>query len=105
VWVVANSLVASDKAVSAATHYNKRVLECRLAAMLTARHTGLVKDWRAVRTLRQLAEALSPGRAWGEERSGPFIEEERRKSMLVGVVGLGVGRGGPDGSALQGEVR
>ena len=38
VFVVCNSLYESEKAVQAATQFNARVLECKLAALLLARH-------------------------------------------------------------------
>uniref|UniRef100_A0A1I7ZQT6 GHMP_kinases_C domain-containing protein n=1 Tax=Steinernema glaseri TaxID=37863 RepID=A0A1I7ZQT6_9BILA len=41
----------------ASSHYNERVVECRLAAQLMAKKRG-VTDWRGVRTLRQLARHL-----------------------------------------------
>lgn len=47
-FVVANSLVVAEKAVDAATRFNKRVVECALAAKLIAKKTG-IDDWRNVR--------------------------------------------------------
>ena len=39
-WVVSNSLVESHKKATAATNYNLRVVECRLAAQLLAKRLG-----------------------------------------------------------------
>lgn len=72
VFVVADSLVSSSKAVSAHTHFNKRVVECRLAAALIAENLGLLdrghkaestegsegEKGQGFRTIRQLEEAL-----------------------------------------------
>ncbi|TKR96084.1 hypothetical protein L596_010155 [Steinernema carpocapsae] len=41
----------------ASSHYNERVVECRLAAQLMAKKHEIT-DWRGVRTLRQLATHL-----------------------------------------------
>lgn len=46
-FVVANSMVVAEKAVDAATHFNKRVVECALAAKLIAMKCGL-SHWREV---------------------------------------------------------
>lgn len=46
-FVVANSLVVAEKAVDAATRYNKRVVECALAAMMMAKKAGL-ENWNKV---------------------------------------------------------
>eukprot|EP01121_Diplochlamys_sp_Union-15-3_P020969 TRINITY_DN8357_c0_g1_i1.p1 TRINITY_DN8357_c0_g1~~TRINITY_DN8357_c0_g1_i1.p1 ORF type:complete len:472 (+),score=69.66 TRINITY_DN8357_c0_g1_i1:37-1452(+) len=48
-FVVANSLVESNKYVTASTCFNMRVVECRLAAILLAKKLGL--DWKSVRIL------------------------------------------------------
>lgn len=55
--MVANSLVASHKAVAAATQYNQRVVECRVACLAIGRALGL-PEWRSTFTLRQLQERL-----------------------------------------------
>lgn len=46
-FVVASSMVVAEKAVDAATHFNKRVVECALAAKLIAMKCGLAQ-WREV---------------------------------------------------------
>lgn len=48
-FVIANSLVVAEKAVSAATHFNKRVIECALATKLLANRLGITQ-WREVRS-------------------------------------------------------
>lgn len=45
--VIAHSLTRAEKAVTAKTHYNKRVVECMLASKLIARSLEL-SDWKAV---------------------------------------------------------
>uniref|UniRef100_H3G745 Galactokinase n=1 Tax=Phytophthora ramorum TaxID=164328 RepID=H3G745_PHYRM len=47
-FVVANSLVVAEKAVDAATRFNKRVVECALAAKMIAKRAGIEK-WKSVR--------------------------------------------------------
>jgi len=55
-FVVAHCLAESAKAVTAATRFNRRVVECKLAAKLLARRLGL-RGWRAAATLRQVHDA------------------------------------------------
>ncbi len=55
-FVVSNTLVAAEKAASD-SQYNVRVVECRLAAQVVARVKGGI-EWRKIRTLRQLNDAL-----------------------------------------------
>jgi galactokinase len=43
IFVIANSLAVSQKAVSAAKQYNLRVVECRLAAALLGLRLGVSK--------------------------------------------------------------
>lgn len=57
VFVIANSLVAAHKYVTAGSCYNKRVVECRLAARLMAHLSGLAAA-AEIRTLGQLQAAL-----------------------------------------------
>eukprot|EP00164_Ancoracysta_twista_P011034 GFYU01016857.1.p1 GENE.GFYU01016857.1~~GFYU01016857.1.p1 ORF type:complete len:494 (-),score=118.76 GFYU01016857.1:53-1468(-) len=49
-FVIANSAVESLKQVTAATNYNRRVLECRLGAMILSK-TLNAGDWRTIRIL------------------------------------------------------
>lgn len=61
VFVVANSLAVSTKAVTAAGRYNARVVECRLAAAALGLALGLPPaDAAALRTLRQLKPLVAP---------------------------------------------
>ena len=48
VFVVCNSLYESEKAVQAAKQFNARVLECKLAALLLAKHFGLQVPAQAI---------------------------------------------------------
>jgi galactokinase len=54
VFVIANSLVESAKQVSAATQFNMRVAEGRLAALVLARQSAAPgsQEWQSVRTLQ-----------------------------------------------------
>ncbi|CAI5725459.1 unnamed protein product [Hyaloperonospora brassicae] len=56
-FVVANSLVVAEKAVDAATRYNKRVIECALAAKLIAKKTD-IDTWRTITRLVDVQTAL-----------------------------------------------
>ncbi|KAK1938024.1 N-acetylgalactosamine kinase [Phytophthora citrophthora] len=50
-FVVANSMVVAEKAVDAATRYNKRVVECAIAAKMMAKNAE-INSWRKVRSVR-----------------------------------------------------
>lgn len=54
---MANSLVVVEKAKAAYSHYNLRVVEGRLALALLGKALG-VEDWRSLRTLWALEQAL-----------------------------------------------
>ncbi|KAE9003821.1 hypothetical protein PR003_g7770 [Phytophthora rubi] len=56
-FVVANSLVVAEKAVDAATRFNKRVVECALAAKMIGKKAG-IEDWRKINRLVDLQVAL-----------------------------------------------
>jgi galactokinase len=43
-FVVAHSLATSNKADTSAAHYNMRVVECRLAAVVLAIKLGVARD-------------------------------------------------------------
>ena len=53
-FVISNSLIDSNKA--AASSFNERVAECRLAAQVIAKHKGL--EWKNTKKLLALQEAL-----------------------------------------------
>jgi len=57
VIVVANSLVEASKAVDAATGFNRRVTEGKLAAKLIAKKAG-VASWASIQTILELQKAL-----------------------------------------------
>ncbi|BBN16733.1 N-acetylgalactosamine kinase [Marchantia polymorpha subsp. ruderalis] len=60
-FVIANSLTVSTKAVTAASKYNYRVVECRLAAMVLAAALGMpLPEVRSVQTLSDV-EGLCVG--------------------------------------------
>jgi N-acetylgalactosamine kinase len=61
-FVIANSLTVSNKAETAHTRYNLRVVECRLAAAVLALALGVAPDQaRRTRTLQEI-EPLVGGR-------------------------------------------
>lgn len=66
VFVIANSLVVSDKAVSAKTQYNLRVVETLVAARVLGRHLGVEVGPHEKVTLRQILDRWN-GRANGED--------------------------------------
>lgn len=55
VVVVADCGVTSEKAVSATTHFNKRVVECQVATWVLATHTDM-DDWSSCETLHELEQ-------------------------------------------------
>jgi len=55
VVVVADCGVKSEKAVSAITHFNKRVVECQLATWVLAMHVDM-DDWSSCETLHELVQ-------------------------------------------------
>ena len=56
-FIIANSLVESNKRVTAATNYNLRVVECRLAAKLLGKMTSM--NHEIIHTLRDFQEACN----------------------------------------------
>ena len=56
VFVICNCLKKKEKAVDASLYYNKRVVECRLAALCIAKHKGL--DGGDVKTLRNVVDQI-----------------------------------------------
>jgi N-acetylgalactosamine kinase len=59
-FVIANSLTESNKAETASTNYNMRVVECRLAAMVLGLRLGLPKqEAYAINTLGEVEDMLS----------------------------------------------
>lgn len=45
---------------SETSHYNERVVECRTAAQIISKRSG-IENWKAVRTLKEAADALNKG--------------------------------------------
>mmetsp|Transcript_44869 Transcript_44869/g.88539 ORF Transcript_44869/g.88539 Transcript_44869/m.88539 type:complete len:523 (+) Transcript_44869:130-1698(+) len=80
-FVVANSCVEAPKASHAATHYNKRVFECRLAAFLLHRellpsHEPIGREALPAYTLAELLETVAAQRGCG-------IEEAREAAVQL----------------------
>ncbi|KAF1327968.1 Galactokinase, partial [Globisporangium splendens] len=62
-FVVASSMVVARKAADAATRFNKRVVECALAAKMISKALG-VPEWKKICTLAEVQQALgATGRA------------------------------------------
>ncbi|KAL2611609.1 hypothetical protein R1flu_023301 [Riccia fluitans] len=75
-FVIANSLTVSTKAVSAASEYNYRVVECRLAAMVLAVKLGMaLEEIQNVNTLSDI-EGLCIAYADARGESSPLLAVE-----------------------------
>ena len=91
VWVVANSLVQSEKVVGARTRYNLRVVETLVAARVLARVLGLdalvaAGGGRGKFTLREvLAAFVGSGEVKG--KAAPSIAPEEVKAGLEKILG------------------
>ncbi|KNC99371.1 galactokinase [Spizellomyces punctatus DAOM BR117] len=62
VFVIANTLVVSDKALTAPTHYNLRVVETRLAAAVLSRFVGAKREGMTLREVQELVFGDLQGR-------------------------------------------
>ncbi|EKM58730.1 uncharacterized protein PHACADRAFT_253225 [Phanerochaete carnosa HHB-10118-sp] len=91
VWVIANSLVKSEKVVGAKTRYNLRVVETLVAARVLARVLGLepllaAEDGKKKFTLREvLAAYVGSGEIRG--RAAPSLNPEEVKVALEKILG------------------
>ncbi|KAI0052334.1 galactokinase gal [Auriscalpium vulgare] len=81
VFILANSLVTSEKAVHARTRYNLRVVETLAAARILALHLGLSVGPRERLTLRQVVGRLGqePEEGWAED------DESLRTTLRLAV--------------------
>jgi len=86
VFVVANSLAASHKAVAAHTQYNARVVECRLAALALALQLGSPPAAALQLTTLRQVEALAGGREAAAAAAGRLAETYTREA-LEGLLG------------------
>ncbi|TRM64531.1 GHMP kinase [Schizophyllum amplum] len=77
VFVIANSLVVSDKAVTAKFNYNLRVVETLAAARVLARVLGLNVGPKEKITLREVV-----GRLVQEDKEKPMTDEEMRDVLV-----------------------
>eukprot|EP00850_Spirogloea_muscicola_P015711 SM000123S25823 [mRNA] locus=s123:43268:47291:- [translate_table: standard] len=76
-FIIADSLTESNKAETAATNYNNRVVECRLAAMVLAAQLGMpVEQARTVKTLGDV-ESLCTATSESLELDGPIPAVEK----------------------------
>ncbi|KAF3330803.1 galactokinase isoform X2 [Carex littledalei] len=73
-FVIAHSLAESQKAVTAATNYNNRVVECRLAAVVLAIKLGMEPE-EAITTVKTLSdvEGLCTKFAGNHDSSDPGV--------------------------------
>ena len=86
VFVIANSLVVSDKAVSAKTQYNLRVVETLVGARILANRLGVEIGPQEKVTFREVLGRWIPR---GEKEPGKEIEvEEGLEKILEEVEGL-----------------
>ncbi|DAZ99326.1 TPA: hypothetical protein N0F65_005177 [Lagenidium giganteum] len=78
VFVVANSMVVSEKAVDAVTHFNKRVIECALAVKWIAKALQL-PSWKELYKFADLQKAY--GLQQGRPASLSEMQELARKHL------------------------
>jgi|EP00624_Nannochloropsis_granulata_P006887 N-acetylgalactosamine kinase len=84
VVVVADCGVTSEKAVSATTHFNRRVVECQLATWVLAKSAGL-EDWSSCETLHQLEQYFGAlGALVHHLPAGQVPVRKLQRSMSVG---------------------
>jgi len=83
VFVIANSLVVSDKAVSAKTQYNLRVVETLVGARILARRLGVKIGNTEKVTFR---EVLGRWIFWDEKELGKEVEVGRLKDGLEKIL-------------------
>ncbi|KAK7053464.1 galactokinase [Paramarasmius palmivorus] len=76
VFVCANSLVVSDKAVTAKRNYNLRVVETLAAARILARHLGVTVGEKEKVQLREVL-----GRWSGEDKDAPLNEDKLMEAL------------------------
>jgi hypothetical protein len=81
VFVIANSLVVSDKAISAKTQYNLRVFETLVAARILAISLGLDFDRSKKLTLKEVLDS------WIGVPAGQVTEIDLMKDGLVRILG------------------
>jgi len=89
VFVVANSLVVSDKAVTAKRCYNLRVVETLVAARILAKALGVKVDDRERLTLREIVGRYA-GETIGRGQKGGLNEDDLKEALKVVLGKLGV---------------
>ena len=88
--VVADCLLAKEKAKDASRCFNRRVVECRLAALLVAKRAeekssdgGESGKWRQIRTLSE-AMGMAKGKVVAEEDDVPrMLAKDAKEKFLV----------------------
>lgn len=85
-FVIANSLTEANKA--AGSEFNQRVVECRLAAMVLAKHFGL-SNWRSLRKLAHVQAGLGWNLEASLDKLGECLHQEPYdKSELSSLLGM-----------------
>ena len=82
VFIIANSLVVSEKAVHARTRYNLRVVETLVSARVLARRLGITMGPKERITLREVIGKLGgePEGGWTEDDAG--LKETLEKAVV-----------------------
>lgn len=82
VFIIANSLVVSEKAVHARTRYNLRVVETLVSARVLARRLGITMGPKERITLREVVGKLGgePEGGWTEDDAG--LKETLEKAVV-----------------------
>lgn len=84
-FVVANSCVELQKAST--SHFNIRVVECRLASQILAKSKGL--EWRKMRRLADVEKALGVSLSDMEELVGQLLHPKSyTKEEVCGILGV-----------------
>lgn len=89
-FVVAQSLVAADKHVSAPVCYNLRVVECTLAALVLAKITGIEKSLEDSSplgvSLRSFHDAYFAKKGYSEDYENDIAKEKAQLDQLLKLV-------------------
>jgi galactokinase len=101
IFVIANSLVVSDKAVSAKTQYNLRVVETLVGARIIADRLG-VKIGRTEKVT--FREVLGRWISGDEKESGKEIEVEKLKDGLERIIVEVEGLKPPPEQVIDGQL-
>ncbi|EIM91604.1 Galactokinase [Stereum hirsutum FP-91666 SS1] len=106
VFIIANSLVTSEKAVSAKWRYNLRVVETLVAARVLAHKLGLPIGPKERITLREVVGRVGgePEGGWGEGGEGE-VQYKKALERMVGESEVLKRQGGAEGQEQEGVTR